>query len=184
MKKVFVIASFIAVSISAGFSQNFATRIDITAETGGFIEVGNVLRAFSGFTPVNMVASYGFNDHFSAGVGAGLNIYTNYDLTALPVFARFRANILKSIVTPFVQLDAGSSISLSSSDKYLEKNIKGFFITPAVGVSYRLKNSKALSLSIGCRRKNGRLDMSIPDRHIFKSGNGSVSLTILLGFTF
>lgn len=192
MKKLFITVAFIAVSISTCFSQNNAGRnqsVNLTVETGGFIGIADPFKA-SGFTPVNLVGSYRFNEYYSLGVGAGLNIYSKYDQTTLPVFARFRANILKSTITPFAQLDAGTNINLSSPDNpsvHLKGFVEGLFVTPAVGVSYRLKNDKALNLSVGFRVQNGDFEKWSPKgggTGTISDGNMAFSLTIMLGFTF
>lgn len=58
---------------------------------------------------VTTVHGYQFNPHLFLGLGAEMQYITNGsdDYTCLPVFLDFRYNILKSRVTPFIELRGG-----------------------------------------------------------------------------
>lgn len=99
--------------------------------------------ADSDVKPLSLLASaeYQLHPRFSAGLGSGVS---KYDHLMLPVFATLHWQITKPHrFTPFLGCNIGHAFAP-------KKHVSGgFYLTPSVGVSYKLKDRQSLSLSIG-----------------------------------
>jgi len=116
---------------------------------------------------------YQIDPYFFIGGGIGFHFYslddyslnlpgieasTKSKLTAIPIFADFRANFAdKGNIIPFAGLKAGYSIGISkttvkvASVSESESNTEGlgFYLAPAIGAKYKITPSLALNLSLG-----------------------------------
>ena len=99
--------------------------------------------ADSDVKPLSLLVSaeYQLHPRFSAGLGSGIS---KYDHLMLPVFATFHWQISKPYrFTPFLGCNIGHAFAP-------KKHVSGgFYLTPSVGVIYKLKGRQSLSLSIG-----------------------------------
>lgn len=99
--------------------------------------------ADSDVKPLSLLASaeYQLHPRFSAGLGSGIS---KYDHLMLPVFATLHWQISKlHRFTPFLGCNIGHAF-------VPKKHVSGgFYLTPSVGISYKLKGRRRLSLSIG-----------------------------------
>ena len=99
--------------------------------------------ADSDVKPLSLLVSaeYQLHPRFSTGLGSGIS---KYDHLMLPVFATLHWQICKPYrFTPFL----GCNIGYAFAPK---KHVSGgFYLTPSVGISYKLKGRQSLSLSIG-----------------------------------
>lgn len=86
-------------------------------------------------------AEYQLHTRLSAGLGAGIS---KYDHLMFPVFATLHWQISKSHrFTPFLGCNIGHAFAP-------QKHVSGgFYLSPSVGISYKLKGRQNLSLSIG-----------------------------------
>ena len=99
--------------------------------------------ADSDVKPLSLLVSaeYQLHPRFSAGLGSGMS---KYDHLMLPVFATFHWHVSKPHrFTPFLGCNIGHAFAP-------KKHVNGgFYLTPSVGISYKLKGRHSLSLSIG-----------------------------------
>lgn len=98
---------------------------------------------------LHMVNGVRINKYFSTGVGLGLDCFTNldgYPELALPVFLNAKGYLPVSEKTDlFLSMDLGCSIGLTEGIS----GMSGFMMTPAVGASFKVANSKAITISLG-----------------------------------
>jgi hypothetical protein len=90
-----------------------------------------------GFRTVN---GYQFSEHFSLGVGIGLDKYRNGGL--LPISLDARATILKGKVSPVFVADIGYSVGLNGVSG-------GMVINPSIGIKTYVINNVAYLFNIG-----------------------------------
>lgn len=93
--------------------------------------------------PLSLLASaeYQLHPRLSAGLGTGVS---KYDHLMLPVFATLHWHITKPHrFTPFFGCNIGHAF-------IPKKHVcGGFYLTPSIGISYKLKDRQRLLLSVG-----------------------------------
>ena len=85
---------------------------------------------------------YQINPYIYVGAGFGVHIYTmdNFETSlALPIFTNFRANFTKTKVSPFFDAKIGYSIV----------DLKGWFLSPSIGVRVGLNDNLGLNIKVG-----------------------------------
>ncbi len=119
-------------------AQTLREKIDFSTS----LTVGMPL-ADSDVKPLSLLVSaeYQLHPRFSAGLGSGIS---KYDHLMLPVFATLHWQISKPHrFTPVLGCNIGHAFAP-------KKHVSGgFYLSPSVGVSYKLKGRQSLSLSIG-----------------------------------
>jgi len=119
-------------------AQTLREKIDFSTN----VTVGIPL-ADSDVKPLSLLlsAEYQLHPRFSAGLGSGIS---KYDHLMLPVFATLHWQISKPYrFTPFLGCNIGHAFAP-------KKHVSGgFYLSPSVGVIYKLKGRQSLSLSIG-----------------------------------
>ncbi|MDP5077534.1 MAG: hypothetical protein NWQ19_05545 [Nonlabens sp.] len=65
---------------------------------------------------VSNITGYFFNEHFSAGVGIGIESINTPELKAIPIFLDLRAYLSKSNNTPFAYFNLGPNINPKIQD--------------------------------------------------------------------
>lgn len=105
-----------------------------------------------GFDRVNVHSTHGvrFNEYFFLGAGTGLDCFTNYiyDLPelSLPLFLNTKGYLpVSPKVNMFLSLSIGASIGMTEG----VKGLSGLLFTPAVGTSIKVKDHKAINISLG-----------------------------------
>lgn len=105
---------------------------------------------------LHMVNGVRINEYFSTGIGLGLdyyhtyNWYINNDYVAselvMPIFLNAKGYLPISKKTNlFLSMDLGCSIGLTEG----VSGMSGFMMTPAVGASFKVAESKAITFSFG-----------------------------------
>ena len=110
---------------------------------------------------VAVMPGYHFCHYFFAGVGVG---YANYNgVNFVPLFAHGTINFSKGKVIPFVQGKVGlmlgkktgsvdiDQINYQGEDAvpYYLSEVKGvFYIQPAIGLKYRIKDNQKLTVAV------------------------------------
>ena len=110
---------------------------------------------------VSMINGYRVNPHFFAGVGIGFK-YSNmlyyksigdgdsYDSIdgkyLVQPWLRLKGNLTDSKLSPFVTLDAGWTFDVGQNPN---KNAKGLFFEPQIGMDVRLSGKQAFYFSLG-----------------------------------
>ena len=119
-------------------AQTLREKIDFSTN----VTVGMPL-ADSDVKPLSLLVSaeYQLHPRFSAGLGSGIS---KYDHLMLHVLATLHWQISKpNRFTPFLGFNIGHAFAP-------KKHVSGgFYLTPSVGISYKLKGRQSLSLSIG-----------------------------------
>lgn len=111
--------------------KGYRTQIEQTLEIGEFVTFG-----------YDAIFGYQFNSHLQLGGGIGLRAL--YEVRGrsnfgVPLYADFKVNFLKTKVTPFFDLKAGSLITADPT----------FYISPSVGAKIHFSKARALSISTG-----------------------------------
>lgn len=99
---------------------------------------------------VHFINSARFNEYFSAGLGVGLDLYTNfiYDTPelALPLYLNTRGYVPANANTSlFFSFDLGVSVGLTEG----MEGMSGLMLVPGVGARFRMPNNKAITLMLG-----------------------------------
>ena len=167
MKTFYLSLFFLCISLTA-FAQS-ANPIAIHVEGGVKYNLkSHEYAEDDGFSGAQFFISglYSLNKNLSAGVGAGVNIYTRYvtyfdGITSVPVYA----NVLYKLPSsgdfiPFVDLKLGYGIVSRNyvtsppgglapfqKEDFNVKNSGGIYVSPSVGILFPLDNT-AISLSL------------------------------------
>ena len=115
------------------------------------------------FYGVNFIADYAFIKKFKAGVGVGIGgaDMLHYEssrgdsrdaATLLPIFADFQYKFNEDGISPYLNLDAGYTLALSSNISH-----PGFFVLPAFGVSFPLSKG-SINLQVGYKYQKFEYD--------------------------
>ena len=111
--------------------KGYRTQIEQTIDFGDFGAFG-----------YDAIFGYQFNSHLQLGGGIGLRALSDEvtgDGFGVPLYADFKVNFLKTKVTPFFDLKAGSLITADPT----------FYFSPSVGVKIHFSKARALSISTG-----------------------------------
>ena len=151
------------------------------------------------FYGANFIGDYAFNKSIKAGVGVGIGgadmLYYESSTgdsrdaaTLMPIFADFQYKFNEEGITPYLNLDAGYTLALSSNI-----NNPGFFILPAFGVSFPLSKG-AINLQVGYKYQKFEHDWfwfsnATTGINAYKSDSGKEktscnAIEISIGYTF
>ena len=157
-------------------AQTLREKIDFSTN----VTVGMPL-ADSDVKPLSLLVSaeYQLHPRLSAGLGSGIS---KYDHLMLPVFATLHWQISKPHrFTPFLGCNIGHAFAP-------KKHVSGgFYLSPSVGVSYKLKRRQSLSLSIGYELQEYSQVVSYESAKFLAQYVENVSnhaITASIGFTF
>lgn len=126
-----------------------------------------------GFKTVN---GYQFSEHFSMGIGVGLDGYKSYAL--LPVTLDARISFLKGRTTPILGLNIGYAPSLQTP--YLG----GFVINPTIGLKTYISKNIAYYISMGLKIQYAGYENSSYYYYNQKTLYTMQFLSITTGFSF
>jgi len=137
--------------------------------------------ADSDVKPLSLLVSaeYQLHPRFSAGLGSGIS---KYDHLMLPVFATLHWQISKPHrFTPFLGCNIGHAF-------VPKKHVSGgFYLSPSVGVSYKLNGRQILSLSVGYELQEYNQLVSCETTKFLTQYVEDISnhaITASIGFTF
>lgn len=124
---------------------------------------------------------YQIKNWLFVGVGAGLyyiydsyNIYKKYCL--VPIYGDIRFDFLNHSISPFFDLKVGYDFQTKNKDH----NVKGLFLSPAIGVRIATKSKMAVNLSIGYNARQTRYKDNKPS-NVF-NGCGEVAFRVGIEF--
>lgn len=147
MKKISLLLTLVLMTIvgtASAQSKNVKYQGDV--QVGYSIGIGTFA---ADRINLHMVNGVRINKYFSTGVGLGLDCFTNldgYSELALPVFLNAKGYLPVSEKTDlFLSMDLGCSIGLTEGIS----GMSGFMMTPTVGASFKVANSKAITISLG-----------------------------------
>ena len=110
----------------------------------GFLGISRIGFLTEGYSPILSISGVGgaqVGDHFSLGVGVG---WDNYRLDPMvPLFLDLKGYFLKGQVSPFVFVDGGYSLNLSSLP------FSGLMLNPGAGVRVFINNASAFNVEVG-----------------------------------
>lgn len=88
-----------------------------------------------------VIGQYNISKRFSAGIGTGISVY---EKALIPVFADAKFLITRPHrFTPYVECGIGYAFAPSKDAN------GGFYLNPAIGVQYALKNKMKILLAVG-----------------------------------
>lgn len=170
MKKITFIALLMAIIVTAMAQgpSKCAPGDSMAAECNGFgfqVDLNYNFIALKSTEMKNfhfaVMPGYHFCHYFFAGVGVG---YANYNgFNYVPVFAHGTLNFSKGKVIPFIQGKVGlmlgkksgtidlNQINYQGEDAipYYLSEVKGvFYIQPAIGIKFRLKDTQKLTFAV------------------------------------
>lgn len=82
---------------------------------------------------------YQFNSHFFAGIGVGVDYYTDSELVGVPIFADFKITPWNSKIAPFFDAKIGYSVA----------DIEGVYFAPTIGCRFALNDKLGLNVGLG-----------------------------------
>lgn len=146
MKKYLILSLCLLLS-SAAFAQSIKYQGEV--QVGYGFGVGNIS---VDRVSAHMINGARINQYLSAGIGVGLDYYFDdgESYLSLPIYANVKGYLpISGMVNLFASLDCGYSVSLAGEEQGGWKaDMKGFLITPAVGASIKIADSKAINLSV------------------------------------
>jgi opacity protein-like surface antigen len=118
----------------------------VTSKEGyyGTISAG-ILGGSSVSGNLSFVNGYRINEHWSAGIGIGAEVF--YDRLYMPLFVEGRYNLIKKGTTPFVSLGFGYDFPFEFTDR----NRGGFFGQGFLGFQHELGAHFGIMTGIGYR---------------------------------
>ncbi len=146
------ICLFSALSLSAAAQDSKPSLVSYQAE----VQAGFAISADSySLTRLQLETIQGvrIGEYFSTGVGVGVDVILpfinfaggSYSILWMPVYANFKGYLpVSSKVKLFASIDLGTMFQMRKSFDCM-----GFVYTPALGVSFGLKNGNAINLSVG-----------------------------------
>lgn len=108
----------------------------------GFVDFGYAFGTGDfGVDRIEFLTSHGvqFNPYIFAGLGAGINYYTDGELVGVPVFADIKGTFIKGNITPFIDLKIGYSFV----------DVEGFYMNPSIGCRFGVGKTSGLNISLG-----------------------------------
>jgi len=106
----------------------------------------------------NFINGYQVNPYFSFGVGTGVHYYLasggGDDQVLIPFFADLRVNFINKAVSPYLSFDIGYSFNASDSFDGV-----GIFISPTIGVSYKIPEGCEIHAGIGFQMQRVNYDV-------------------------
>ena len=148
MKKLILFVASVMAAVSIVSAQQPAKiKYQCDVQVGYSMGIGSVAQDR---VNLHFINSARFSDYFSAGLGVGLDLYTNfiYDAPelALPLYLNARGYIPASAKTSlFLSFDLGVSIGITEG----MEGMSGLMLVPAVGARFRTANNKAVTLTLG-----------------------------------
>lgn len=158
--------------------------MDFILETGRF--EGADRYQITGCSPLSFVAGYTFNEHWFLRAGVEFLIYPYYDWGSIPVLVRLKSTILKSVLSPYIQLDIDCNLPAFPAPTcvFYQGKPGPILLRPESGVAVRLRNRQAVHLGIGLMINDGYYSTPqlIPTGHT--EANSSFAISFKAGYTF
>ena len=152
MKKVYILAvvaalSMISFGAKAQEQRTSGFWLDVSLGTGEYASLPSAHTVYSG----DVALGYRFNPHLALGAGVEIINGIKSNALSLPVFLRFRYDILDKMVSPFVSVNLGYVVTPSknqvlakpspSADLYIaNRYMLGLYDNLTIGVSFRIEN--------------------------------------------
>ena len=147
---------------------------------------------------------YQFNENFSAGVGAGVNIYTRYvayfdGITSVPVYANVLCKLPSSgDFIPFIDMKLGygivsrnyvaspeGGIAPFQEDDFNVKNSGGIYASPSVGLLFPLNNTSiSVSLTYDLQVMKAELTQLSGEKISHQTMTHSNTIGLRIGYMF
>jgi len=126
---------------------------------------------------LNIINAYQINPNFSIGIGTGIRYYLSPNTTIVPLFADFRATLLKKSISPYFSLGAGYSFDASNNFDGV-----GFLVNPTVGARFMISEKTAINVGLGYEMQ--LMDFYYAWSYNHTSTRNSSALSIIAGITF
>lgn len=142
-------------------SIEFGYAMELGQPSSGIIKYNNDIDGFSAI----FTNGYRFNESFFIGAGLGFDysVWQQLDYSrriedfatySIPIFMRGKFNVTKGKISPYILLDAGYNLFIIGSVWKFEDNGRsykrsGMFITPALGLDFKLNSKKTLFFHCG-----------------------------------
>lgn len=111
---------------------------------------------------VNLVGGARLNQYVFLGANVGLDYYfsNGYSFISAPIAAQIKGYIPLSANTSFFgSIDCGYTLSLKKEEiDRADLGVKGFLISPAIGISLQMPRNKSLLFSIGYESQQMKLE--------------------------
>ena len=181
MKKELLLLSFIFMMMAFPFCAQAQNKgYEKSIELNGGIPIDKYSKYSLGITMMN---GYRFNDFFYLGAGVGYEYfnalyYTSYDYIGkghsdrynsfngknmLRIFARVKANLTKTKVSPYFAGDIGYTIDFNANDC---GSTTGLMFEPQFGIDFKLPEKIGLYFAVGYRGQQNsytRYDLTYGD---------------------
>lgn len=150
----------------------------------GFVDLGYTIGVGDGRYAgrIDFTTSHGYqiNPYIYLGIGSGVNYFCEEgaDEWSFPLFANPRANLLDGPITPFVDVKIGYTFG---------DLVKGFYLSPSLGVRFALSDRNAINFSAGYTLQNVNYDYDFYYGGSYYNYSDKINLggiTLKLGFEF
>ena len=156
-----------------GFEKGYKAIVEIGFGPG----VGNTYYNYSmDRFKINIINGYQLNPYFSIGLGTGLRYYPTAEEAIVPVFADFRANLLKRNVTPYISLGIGYSFDATNGFKNV-----GFLFNPIAGINFKVSDKSSMNVGLGYEMQNMEYYDYIYD-YKYVEDFGAISINVGVSF--
>lgn len=123
----------------------------------GFTNLTNISLAFGGETTfsgaqLQTINGYIFNPHFSAGIGASIDLLFNDSRNLTPVFLDFRGSFSKKNFSPVYMLQVGRTIIGQSDNANFSDETGGLLYGAGIGVRRYFQKNMAYFLALNYRQ--------------------------------
>ena len=161
----FILSTITVLASVSLFAQGYEKSIEANVGIG----LDNCQKFTFGLSMIN---GYRINDYFFIGAGVGYEYldglyyhsyeykgnvvgssnYDSYDVrNNIQVFARIKANLTNTKVSPFLSGDVGYTVGLSSNEI---KMANGLFFQPSFGCDIRLSDKQTIYIMLGYNGQN------------------------------
>ena len=110
----------------------------------------NVIIGNFGYNRIKLsfINGYQVNEHFSFGIGTGINYYHYYEEIILPVFGDIRITLSKKAISPYLSIDVG--YSFLATDDFMGE---GMMVNPIIGLRMKCLNKSEMHIGFGYDRQ-------------------------------
>lgn len=142
--KRFLLAIAFVLGITAISSAQYIQfqNNDVAKGYKGHLDLGYVFDLSdydAGRLELTTTHGYQFNSYFFAGIGVGVDYYTDLDAIGVPIFADLKITPWNSKTSPFFDAKIGYSVA----------DIEGVYFAPTIGCRFALNDKLGLNVGLG-----------------------------------
>lgn len=131
------------------------------------------------------INGFQYSRHLQAGLGIGIDYYTNQPLLYNPVFIRISGDIINNPVTPFYYVDGGYTFVWEEDNNDATTYEGGIMFNPGIGVKFYSRTKASYTIGFGYKSQKSTYTYNNPwDNSVFVEKRTFNRLTLKLGIGF